>query len=204
MKKVKNEKKNAIVGSPPAITDAEIQECLVHVQAIATVLAPYAVTLTKAQRRAQSKFRKEGDAVIPVLARLATASGLTSTTLNVETMQNQVALASALQPLQTQVKTLSDTIGDTVLSAHGEAWHTATTLHGALVRVAPTTPALRRDMEVVAGAFTRRKKATAAKAAAAPAATSDATPAASTEATPPHAPPVTAPATAAPAASTSA
>ena len=201
-----SQKENAIVGSPPALTEADVQQCIAHVQAIATVLAPYVTTLTTAQRRAQSKYRKEGDAVIPVLARLAQASGLAGAAINVDTMQRQVALASVLQPLQTQVKTLHDAIGDTVLSAHGGAWHTATTLHGALVRVAPTNPALRRDMEAVAGAFSRRKKATAAKAATAPTATTNATPAATAEATAPHAPPATAPATttAAPAATTGA
>jgi hypothetical protein len=110
-------------------------------------------------------------------------------------MQQQAELAKVLQPLQTQVKTLHDTISDTVLSASGGAWHTATTLHGALVRVAPANPALRRDMEVVAEAFTHRKKTTTAKAAAAPQATSEA-PVATAEATPPHAPPVAAPAAA--------
>jgi hypothetical protein len=197
-----NQTENAIVGTTPALTEADIQACITHVQAIATVLAPYATTLTTAERRAQSRYRKEGDAVIPVLARLAKASGLESAAINVSAMQQKVALASVLQPLQTQVKTLHDTINDTVLSAHGGAWHTATTLHGALVRVAPSNPALRRDMEVVASAFTKRKKATAAKAAAAPTATSEATPAASAEAVAPHAPPVTAtaPAATAPAA----
>jgi hypothetical protein len=191
--------KNAIVGSPPALTETEIEECLVHIQAIATVLAPYATTLTKAQRRAQSKYKKEGDTVIPVLARLAKASGLESAALNVDTMQQRMELAKVLQPLQTQVKTLNDTIGDTVLSAHGGAWHTATTLHRALVRVAPTNPALRRDMEAVASAFTRAKKPAAAKAAAGSTAASEPAPVASAEATPPHAPPVAKPATTAPA-----
>jgi hypothetical protein len=181
-------------GSSPSLTEAEIQQCLTHVQAIATVLAPYAITLTKAQRLAQSKYRKEGDSVIPVLARLAKASGLESAAINVSTMQQQVALANVLQPLHTQVKTLHDLIGDTVLSAHGSAWHTATTLHRALVRIAPANPALRRDMEAVRGTFTKRKKATTAKAAAAKTATSEATPATQAEATPPHATTVTTPA----------
>ena len=188
-------KQTAIAGAPPGLTQAEIQTCLDHAQAIADVLAPYAVTLTTAQRRAQTKYRKEGDTVIPVLARLATASGLASTALDVHTMQKQVELATALQPLHTTVKTLSDTIGDTVLSAHGDAWNTATTLHGALVRVSKRNLGLRRDMEAVASAFTRRKKG-AADSAAAPTATEDASaataaPTATEEATAPPAPAAT-------------
>jgi hypothetical protein len=195
--------KTELAGAPPALTQADIQTCLDHAQAIATVLAPYAVTLTSAQRRAQTKFRKEGGSVIPTLARLATASGLASAALNVVTMQQQVELANTLLPLLTTVKTLSDTIGDTVLSAHGDSWHTATTLHSALVRVAKGNPALRRDMEVVSSAFTRRKKPTAQAAAARTATTNvattnvattnvaAATPTAPTEPTAPDAPAAT-------------
>jgi len=181
-----------VTGSAPGLTQAEIQTCLDHAQAIASVLAPYAVTLTTAQRRAQSRYRKEGDTVIPVLARLATASGLASTALDVDTMQKQVELANVLQPLHTTVKTLSDTIGDTVLSAHGNAWNTAVTLHGALVRVSKRNLGLRRDMEAVAGAFTRRKKATAQDAAS-PTATENAE-ATTTATAEPTAPAATAPA----------
>jgi hypothetical protein len=175
----------------PDLSEEDIQTCLTHAQAIADVLAPYAVTLTTVQRRAQAKYRKEGDTVIPVLARLATASGLASTALDVDGMQKQVALANVLQPLHTSVKTLSDTIGDTILSSHGGAWTTAVTLHGALLRVSKKNLTLRRDMEAVQGAFTRRKKATA-ETAAAPAATGSATPAASTEPSAPQVQPVTA------------
>ena len=57
-------KQAAIAGAPPGLTQADIQTCLDHAQAIASVLAPYAVTLTTAQRRTQSKYRKEGDTVI--------------------------------------------------------------------------------------------------------------------------------------------
>jgi len=171
--KKKTDKAPNAAGSPPGLTQADIQTCLDHVQAIATVLAPYAITLTTEQRRAQTKYRKEGDSVIPTLARLATTAGLASVALDVNTMQQQVELANVLLPLHTSVKTLSDTIGDTVLSAHGEAWSTATTLHGALVRVSKRNLGLRRDMEVVASAFTRRKKG-AANSAAAPTATTNA------------------------------
>ncbi len=185
-----------VAGAPPALTAEDIQTCLDHAQAIADVLAPYAVTLTKAQRQAQSKYRKEGDSVIPVLARLAKASGLSSTALDVDTMEKKVELANALQPLHTTVKTLSDSIGDTVLSAKGDAWGTAITLHGALVRVSKKNLGLRRDMEAVQSAFTRRKKSTAQDAAA-PAATENAT---ATPAEPPA--PQAAPATASPAKAT--
>ncbi len=173
MKKTQSTQKKTIVADQPALSQEDIQTCLDHAQAIANVLAPYAVTFTTAERRAQTKYRKEGDTVIPILARLATASGLVSSALDVDTMKKQAELAATLQPLHTTVKTLSDTIGDTVLSAHGDAWHTATTLHGALVRVSKRNLKLRRDMEVVAGAFTRRKKG-AAQSAAAPTATEDA------------------------------
>jgi hypothetical protein len=193
----KTEKENTaktVTGSAPGLTQADIQTCLDHAQAIASVLAPYAVTLTTAQRRAQSKYRKEGDTVIPVLARLAKASGLASTALDINTMQQQVELANVLQPLHTTVKTLSDTIGDTVLSAHGDAWSTAVTLHGALVRVSKRNLGLRRDMEAVSGAFTRSKKA-AAQVAASPTATENAEATTTAE---PIAPPAAAPVTATP------
>lgn len=179
-----------IAGSPPGLTQADIQTCLDHAQAIANVLAPYAVTLTTAQRRAQTKYRKEGDSVIPTLARLAKTSGLESTALDVTIMQQQAELGSMLLPLLTTVKTLSDRVSDTVLTAHGAAWHTATTLHGALLRVARTNPALRRDMALVAGAFSRRKKGTADTAAPPTATVNAETPATqvTTEPTAPEAP----------------
>jgi hypothetical protein len=189
--------KSKIAGSTPGLTQADIQACLDHAQAIAKVLAPYAVTLTTVQRRAQTKFRKEGDTVIPTLARLATESGLASAALDVDTMQKQAELAGMLIPLHTSLKTLSDTVGDTVLSAHGDSWHTATTLHGALVRVATRNPGLRRDMEVVSGAFTNRKKAAASPAAGSTAESAPVTPsnpqeptapAATTAAAPPKGP----------------
>jgi hypothetical protein len=183
--------KAAIADAPPPLTEADIQTCLDHVQAIANVLAPYAVTLTTVQRRSQ-KYKKEGDTVIPVLVRLAKASGLASTALDVDAMQKKVELANVLQPLHTTVKTLSDTIGDTVLSAHGEAWNTATTLHSALVRVSKRNLKLRRDMEVVAGAFRRPKKA-AAQPAVAPTATESAAVQPTEQIAPPPAPVTVAP-----------
>ncbi len=201
MKKKITTQKRTTAADLPALTQEDIQTCLDHAQAIANVLAPYAVMLTTAERRAQTKYRREGDTVIPTLARLAKTSGLVSTALDVDTMQKQVALAATLQPLHSTVKTLCDTIGDTVLSAHGDSWHTATTLHSALVRVSKKNPGLRRDMEVVSGAFTNRKKSDA-QSASAPAATADAT--ATAQATPaePTAP-ATTPATPAPTATLS-
>jgi hypothetical protein len=175
MKKVVNHETN--VATPPALTVADVEQCLVHVQAIETILAPYAVVLSTAQRRQQSKYRKEGDSAIPTLVRLAGQAGLSSKALDVGAMQKQVELANTLLPLLTSVRTLSDTIGDTVLSARGNAWHTATTLYRALVRVAKRNLGLRQDMALVASAFSR-KKATPATSGAAATTASDATPAA--------------------------
>jgi len=152
------------------ITDAEIQACVKHLEAVAVILAPYAVALTTAQRRRTTRYRKESNTAIPILARLAAASGLSSSALDVEAMQGQADLVSKLQPLHTAAKTLCDSIGDTVLSAKGNAWHMAVTLHQALLRVATRNLELRRDMEAVRGAFSNRKRAASEPVAPSPAA----------------------------------
>ena len=78
----------------------------------------------------------------------------------------------------------------TYAAVRGRKRNTATTLHGALVRVSKRNLGLRRDMEAVAGAFTRRKKATAQDAAS-PTATENAE-ATTTATAEPTAPPATA------------
>jgi hypothetical protein len=192
--------KKIVATSTPVISQADIDTCIAHVQAIAAVMKPYAVSLTAAQRRAQSRYRKEGDSVIPVLSRLAKAAGVSGSGMDADTMQAQADLAAALQPLHTQVKTLTDSIGDTVLAAHGNAWYSATTLHGALRRMSKSDNSLRRDMEAVASAFTHRS----AKKAASPStpATASTEPAASPAKVQPATTP--SPVTAAPAATTQA
>ena len=82
---------NASADSTPTLTPADIQKCIGYVQAVAEMLAPVAVKLTTAERRAQTKFRKEGDAVIPVLVRLGTAAGLASAGLDVDAMQKHAS-----------------------------------------------------------------------------------------------------------------
>lgn len=149
------------VPGPAGISDADLATCLEHVKAIADVIAPYAVTLTTAQRKAASRFRKGGDKVIPQLVRVAAKAGISGTAFDLDTMQTQLALANQLLPLLTTVKTLTDTVNDTVLSAHGDAWHSATTLHGVLKRLTTRNLDLRRDMQVISSAFTIRKRTAA-------------------------------------------
>jgi hypothetical protein len=164
-KNTETESVNPATGSTPpsVISDAEIETCLQHLQAVTDVLAPYAITLTTAQRRSATRLRKGGEKVIPLMRRLAISAGVQGTAFDVDAMQNQLDLATALIPLLTRAKTVSDAIGDTVLSANGKAWSSATTLHHVLKRVSQDKPEMRRDMEVVSKAFSVQR--TAAKSA---------------------------------------
>jgi hypothetical protein len=169
--KKKTKKKEAESAKPErasttrVITDAEVETCLQHLQAIADVLAPYAVTLTTAQRRSTTKLRKGGEKIIPLMGRMAKRAGIASSVVNVEVMQKQVDLANALVPLLAQAKELTDTIGDTVLSANSNAWGSATTLHRVLKAVTERKPKMRRSMQVVSKAFAiQRANAKSAKA----------------------------------------
>jgi hypothetical protein len=149
--------------TPPAISDAEVQECLSHLDSVATVLAPYLVSLTAPQRKQQSKGHKDVEAVVPQLATLATRFGLASASVNVGQMVQDAALASALRPVIGRARTLIESLGDTVLQASGNASHTATTVHSFLKRLAVKNGSLQGELSVVTPAFaTKRSKAKAA------------------------------------------
>jgi hypothetical protein len=140
----------------PAISQAEVEECLAHLDSVATVLAPYLVSLTAPQRKLQSKGRKDVEAMIPQLATLATRFGVASASVNVDQMTQQAALASALQPLIGRTRTLLVALGDTVLQAGGNACHTATTVHSFLKRLAKKNGSLQGELSVVSAAFANK------------------------------------------------
>jgi hypothetical protein len=160
MDAIENQKPEATSTSPSVIGEAEVKACFDHLQAIGHVLAPYAVTLTAAQRKSATRLRKGGDKVIPLMSRVATNVGVGGAAFDIDAMQRQVELANTLLPLLTSAKTLTDTLADTVLAANSKAWASATTLHGVLKRMSKDKPSMRRDMEVVSAVFARKPRAT--------------------------------------------
>jgi hypothetical protein len=141
-----------------APSSAEIAECLDHLDAVATLLSPYMAALTATQRKRLTKGRKEVEAAVPQLATLAQRFEVASSSVDVETMQTEVALASSLVPVIGRTRTLLGALSDTVNQARGNACVTATTVHSFLRRLATQNSTLKGELSTVSGAFARTKK----------------------------------------------
>jgi hypothetical protein len=143
------------------LSAADVQTCLDQLDAIGQMLAPYVSTLTKEQRRATPKARKDLDRVVPLLARLGQRFGLSSPQLDTAEMERQLAIANLALPLLARVSSLRDMLADTVLASHAAAYETAGTLYGLLTRLGRRNPALVAELAVVRSAFTNKRRATA-------------------------------------------
>jgi hypothetical protein len=163
--------KTKVVTRAGAASAIDTQKYLDQLDAIANDLADHVVTLTKAQRRTATKFRKGGDKVIPLIANAATRFGVTSQAADPKEMVSQLAIANALLPVVSRVQALSEMLSDTVLTAHGKSWTIASALHSGLVILAKTNPSVAPELAPISPVFSRKKKAATAPAAASPATT---------------------------------
>ncbi|MGI5861618.1 MAG: hypothetical protein ACOX6T_06110 [Myxococcales bacterium] len=142
--------------TPETLADLEAR-----LKAIATDVAAFGIDLTAEERVRTTKFRKGGERIVELLARLAQQYSLTLPGLPVESMLNDLALAEDVRPLSTQAESLANTLSDTVLQAESECWWVATAYYTALLRIADSDPKLAEALKPAVDFFStgrRRKK----------------------------------------------
>lgn len=142
--------------TPETLADLEAR-----LKAIATDVAAFGIGLTAEERVRTTNFRKGGERIVELLARLAQQYSLTLPGLPVEGMLNDLALAEDVRPLSTQAQSLANTLSDTVLQAESECWWVATAYYTALLRIADSDPKLAEALKPAVDFFStgrRRKK----------------------------------------------
>ncbi len=105
------------------------------------------VDLTPLDRKRSQKLRKGGDRVIPILAQAAKQIGLSIPLAPVAPMEESLAEAQALLPVQTKIGVLQKQVGDHVFSAEGSSWGTATALYAVLRRLSKGNGQLAKLLE---------------------------------------------------------
>jgi hypothetical protein len=123
----------ATAAASPAFL-AKVAQCTALLdQAIA--LFQDGTNLTATDRVRITKIRKGGSKVIPILAQAAKQAGVNLPLAPVAPMEESLAEAQALVPVQAKIGVLQKQIADHVYTSEGASWATATALYAVLRRL---------------------------------------------------------------------
>jgi hypothetical protein len=91
--------------------------------------------LTSLDRKRIKKIRKGGEKIIPIVAQAAKQAGVNLPLAQVAPMEESLAEAQALVPLQAKLGLLQKRISDQSFTSDGGSWATATALYSVLRRL---------------------------------------------------------------------
>jgi Tfp pilus assembly protein PilV len=109
------------------------------------------------------KFRKGGEAFLPLLSQASERYGVSVPSKPTSSMLDAAAEANELEPLRTAVAQLSTSLDDWYLSDRSEAWAIATTLYSMLKKAALREPKLAELLVPVKEFFAYRHPSVAAQ-----------------------------------------
>lgn len=138
---------------------AELKAFGTAVDHMATVLSEGFKALKTKERQSVLKFRKGGDRIVTLLARLAREHGVVAHSTSVDEMQAKLAFADELRPFADKVRAFSRLLDDVLLVTQGQSWTLVVATYGMLRAVSLTNPALQTELAPVKEFFTSRKSA---------------------------------------------
>ena len=141
-------------------TQKQVEGLIADVTAIQKRIEASTVSLSDAERRATTKMRPGGEAVVATLVQLADQHGVTLPDVTAATIANDLAKAQRLRPLGEVLRQVSQRVDDTILHHQGACWWAATALYTALARIAQGNPDVEGALRPVKAFFAigNRKK----------------------------------------------
>ena len=141
-------------------SEKQVESLVEDIQAIQKKIEKFTVSLTSEERLASAKMRTGGEGVVAAVAQLAEQHEIALPQITVEAMMADLTLAQRLRPMAHAVRELSQRLDDTILTAQGECWWSATAFYTTLARVAAVSPALQQALRPIIDFFAHgpRKK----------------------------------------------
>ena len=137
----------------------DVAKLVKDLDGIVKQLTKFAIKLTPEERRGTLKFRRGGEHVVELVARLARKYKVDDADTPVDDMLSDLALASRLAPLATVTELIRQYVDDTLLQAQSEAWQAATALYSQLAVRARNNPDLAAEFAEAKAFFARRHRA---------------------------------------------
>lgn len=150
-KRAKKTPKNRVGHTIPTPDDvASARAKVADVTAFARALGPQ---LSKAERAALSRPRKDGDAIASDLTDLARKHKISSRLLSPDAADADFALQNAIRDLTRETYAAWCALRDVYAQARSERWDAALFFYGALSNAAETDPQIFTDLAPVTKAF---------------------------------------------------
>ena len=139
-------------------SEEELRGLVKDVQALATKIQKFTLTLSAEDRRRTTKMRARGERIVDLVGDLAVRSQLSLPRISVGNMKNALALNQRLAPLSQALASLSRTVSDTMLQAQSECWWAATAFYSALARLSDVDPELESSLKPAIEFFAHRRR----------------------------------------------
>ena len=140
-------KKKPAKAKKPTISAQEIAKLVEQVESITSEAERLGVELSSDERKRMPKFRKGGDAIVRLVAKLAKAQGLEIKALPVANMLKDLDEANTAQPLADATSGLAQLAADIVLARHGMCWKSLTAHYTILGRAAESDNKLAKALK---------------------------------------------------------
>jgi hypothetical protein len=145
-------------------TEQEIAAFTKQIAEVREKVIQSGLILTTEERAMLPRFRTGGEAIVDLIATLATKKNLALPGISGEGMKADLGLAKKLVPLQRELEGLLQVVSDTILQANGESWWSATAYYAALCGQTRSDPALADALKPAVDFFsTGKRKAKADK-----------------------------------------
>lgn len=128
---------------------AKMADLLKRAQALLSDMQAFCITLSKEERKALPRGRKDSEVMISRVGSIAQAQGVSVPGMSLTSMQNDVALLAALAPLEATFATLLGTVEDTMAQADSEAWQAFLAYYGVLSSLASRNPEIEAQLAPV-------------------------------------------------------
>jgi hypothetical protein len=148
--------KNKGAAHPASASD--IEKLVKEVEAFASRVKKYTVTLTADERRRLMRFRPGGEKLIGLVTELSQKHHASVPGACVDDMRTDLEAAQRLQPLADALRAIADRVEDTINESQAECWWTAMAFYTALARMAETDPQLDQDLGPATDFFTMGRR----------------------------------------------
>ncbi len=139
-------------------SEAQIKAWQERVKQLADEIEPYTVKLSADDARHLLRFRPGGEAIVALVADLATKYGIALPDMSVDGMRADLTLAQRLAPVASSVGLIAERLSNTLGQARSETWQAATGNYSVLVRVSVANPSLEKELLPARAFFARRSK----------------------------------------------